>query len=803
MAFKPLATSGETTKRYLWLAANWGQQLRLWLYVTPDSGPTVSSSGYITDQSFIDTMVAGDLILVLEVGSISDSREISADVGTGGLVDLTLHLITENTGGTIDLSDDLMAGQPPSGDYDTRADVNADEVPANVNHITTAGYTTTGDGGGALYKRVGSEPSHNLKVSSNGATIWWELVPEHGVINVRQAGAKGNGTTNDGQAFLDCLSFASLNNNGVEEATYEVRVPASDGAYYCGTTILQLKRQVRLIGSGSGLDGGEPCILDWDANITGIIVQRHDTILATTEASSTGGDGSIIKGIKLTCAAGVRASVTDGAKGHGIWLRARALIEDVVVNAFPGDGIHINASSGGGPGGIGNANNWMINRVAVLRNQTNGLFVQGSDTNAGSATGVDASLNGRWGIHDTSFLGNTYVGCHSSANGLAEIGNNPTGNSSRVENSGTIYAANAGASEANYVATEPGTDANNTIWIELGSGSANSNTPAWQSSQAEGTYFAGGSYHTDTTTASNAMVGCYQEGGQSPAQIAQSTWVLGGFSDKAFGSGISMQGSKLRGPLIIDNTDNDVFATATWSGKATHMLMGTTGDPDKLITVRVSDDGGSAIPIVSYDRTFDGWRVGAMLVTGITNSDSYGRASALPSQKTVFDAGVWIGNGAARARFFGGMVANAPASGETATGDFWLNYAPTNSGAVGGFRTITAGTFGTDAVSHEFFFVPNLPSDKGAVLRPHTSQNVVEWRAAPKAGTDTIANSSATVAVSFATDFASANYSIGLSSDGDEEIWVTSKAVGGFTLNRAGTSGARAVDWTATPHEDL
>ncbi len=49
----------------------------------------------------------------------------------------------------------------------------------------------------------------------------------------------------------------------------------------------------------------------------------------------------------------------------------------------------------------------------------------------------------------------------------------------------------------------------------------------------------------------------------------------------------------------------------------------------------------------------------------------------------------------------------------------------------------------------------------------------------------------------------SANYSVALSADGDERVWVTLKTPAGFTLNRLATAGARAIDWTVTPHEDL
>jgi hypothetical protein len=46
------------------------------------------------------------------------------------------------------------------------------------------------------------------------------------------------------------------------------------------------------------------------------------------------------------------------------------------------------------------------------------LFVDGGDTNAGVAVALDSSSNGGWGVYDSSFLGNTYVGAHTATNAL-------------------------------------------------------------------------------------------------------------------------------------------------------------------------------------------------------------------------------------------------------------------------------------------------------------------------------------------------------------------------------------------------
>lgn len=94
-------------------------------------------------------------------------------------------------------------------------------------------------------------------------------------------------------------------------------------------------------------------------------------------------------------------------------------------------------------------------------------------------------------------------------------------------------------------------------------------------------------------------------------------------------------------------------------------------------------------------------------------------------------------------------------------------------------------------------------ADTGDRLRIDSAGTAIEWATGPKAGTDTILNTNASVSVSFATAFPDANYAVGLTPDGDENVWITNKVAGGFDINRLGTSGARAVDWIARPYEDL
>jgi len=55
--------------------------------------------------------------------------------------------------------------------FDTASAVAAANIPGPVNYARTAGYSTVGDGGAALYKRVAAEPSHIGKIQSADGVV--------------------------------------------------------------------------------------------------------------------------------------------------------------------------------------------------------------------------------------------------------------------------------------------------------------------------------------------------------------------------------------------------------------------------------------------------------------------------------------------------------------------------------------------------------------------------------------------------------------------------------------------------------
>lgn len=124
-------------------------------------------------------------------------------LGDGITDGVTLPLTTGNEAGLMaptdktkltGLQNTLVTTEPAN--FQTRAQVVATNITdTQVQHLRTAGYLTTGDGGGGLYRRATAEPDHDGKIqSADGA--WWELVAPNGV-SAKQLGAVADGNAND------------------------------------------------------------------------------------------------------------------------------------------------------------------------------------------------------------------------------------------------------------------------------------------------------------------------------------------------------------------------------------------------------------------------------------------------------------------------------------------------------------------------------------------------------------------------------------------------------------------------------
>lgn len=227
-------------------------------------------------------------------------------------------------------------------------------------------------------------------------------VAEHAAIAARTS------TYNCHSAIVTAI--ASVTHGPV--STWYVSGPAiyfPPGKYICNSTI-DLKKSVRLYSDGSGLPWDATAELKFPAGVTGITINRYNTIAGGVEVTpTTAADATTLEGLRII-------GTTGGALTHGVWMRAKALVRNCFIENFSGNGINIVATAGGGGATEGNANSFRIEGGRSTGNGGHGLYVTGADANAGTVIALDCSYNTGWGIYDSSFLGNTYVGCHVDGN---------------------------------------------------------------------------------------------------------------------------------------------------------------------------------------------------------------------------------------------------------------------------------------------------------------------------------------------------------------------------------------------------
>lgn len=95
-------------------------------------------------------------------------------------------------------------GPANASDYETRALAAAATIAAAVHYLRIAGYTTAGDGGASLYKRVTSLAAGAFGFQSVDGS-WWSLA--EAVPNVKMFGAFGDGTTDDTAAIVVAVTY--------------------------------------------------------------------------------------------------------------------------------------------------------------------------------------------------------------------------------------------------------------------------------------------------------------------------------------------------------------------------------------------------------------------------------------------------------------------------------------------------------------------------------------------------------------------------------------------------------------------
>jgi hypothetical protein len=322
--------------------------------------------------------------------------------------------------------------------------------------------TTTADNGGTVLVGVGGA---RWKRAFNGAVdIMWFIPPEEhmgiyahtsnydcqpaiqAAMRAVFAGAKYSTLT----GFDDNDSPVSITAGGTTFSGGQVDFPP--GRLRCLSTII-VDRLVRLRGVSSGLPQGGGTILSFPAGVEGMIVNSHDTYgLSTTilngvwPAEPLSGGQSTIEGLSFIAdtyhyfedepdpvptdnlygypknhAVLALPQVDEWQAGndeaHGIRIRSQILLRNCFFYGFEGTGVYANNTFG-----IqttlehGNGNILRFEGVACYRNGNHGFFIEGGDSNACHGEAINVVQNGKCGIYDSSFLGNTWISCHANSN---------------------------------------------------------------------------------------------------------------------------------------------------------------------------------------------------------------------------------------------------------------------------------------------------------------------------------------------------------------------------------------------------
>lgn len=370
-----------------------------------------------------------------------------------------------------------------------------------------------------------ADPAQGLFVARDAGSSGAWVRRFSGGVNVQWFGAKGDGSSNDGQAFaraLNCLRSMAQQGFGYGWGGNRLYVPK--GHYFLGATTLDVTASLIIEGDSNGLPSGGASVLRWSPNATGIRIQGGGTSGAeATKATDYVTGTSVIRGLHLI-GGYVHGSTAEG-EFHGIHLRAMAAVEDCFIRGFQGDGIHIR-------GDVSFSNNTNLSFVSRTTVETcrNGVFLQGGDANACSFIHLNVNSNRRWGVLDTSFLGNSYFGCHSATNGSQSSSGPSLCPPNRCVHNGRIYALKHG--EEAWASSNPpsGSEANNQGWYHLTAGTAQAwnNVEAWTSGKA---YRSGGSYSAIDPNNRSVFLGCYSEGDMAPNQLYGRSSIYGGLHE--------------------------------------------------------------------------------------------------------------------------------------------------------------------------------------------------------------------------------------------------------------------------------
>lgn len=214
-------------------------------------------------------------------------------------------------------------------------------------------------------------------------------------LKLSDFGAVGDGTTDDGPAFRNAIAaFAGQSppwgiSSSQVGGVLEIADPSS---FYRVVGRLDVSRSIHFQGV-NGAGRSSTTRIGFDADGSGNYGWRF---LSTCPSMDN---------VYSRCVA------TTGSDPL-ITINTNAKLTNCAVMKSRGIGVHVSGVQANGT----NANGWELQTIHIEDSTSHGLYVQGSDSNAGLAQKISSITNGGIGIYSSSFLNSTFVACHADGN---------------------------------------------------------------------------------------------------------------------------------------------------------------------------------------------------------------------------------------------------------------------------------------------------------------------------------------------------------------------------------------------------